>query len=109
MYASKAACIIELGERENFAQFDEPKHRYRASSGSLGVRDLVAHKTYTTKSRRRDILQAAGEASSEANQVVVSNQDTVRESQKVRNLSLLEFLEPGSWVAALSVSSSLCL
>jgi len=89
MYASKVDCIIELGERENFAQFNESKHRYRASSGNSGVRDLVAHKTYTTKARRRDILQAAGEASSEANQAVASNQDTVHESQKAPNFSLL--------------------
>jgi hypothetical protein len=90
MYASKADCIIGLGERESLAQFNEARRPYRASSGSSGIRDAVAHKTYTTKARRRDILQAAGETSSEANQPTVSSQDTACESQKVLNRPLLE-------------------
>jgi len=82
--------MVELGERESLAQFNGAEHPYRASSGSSGILDPVVHKTHTTKARRRDILQAAGEASSEANQVAASNQDTVCESQKILNCFLLE-------------------
>lgn len=88
MYASKADCIIELEKREDLAQFKSAERSYRSSSGRSGIRDPVAHKTYTTKARRRDILLAAGEESSEANQVAASNQDTMCGSHKVPNYPL---------------------
>lgn len=74
----------------SLSEFNGAKHLYRVSSGSSEIRDPVAHRTYTMKVRRRDILQAAGEASSEVNQVITSNQDTVRESQEMSNWLLLE-------------------
>lgn len=58
---------------------------HRSSSGKSAIRDPVADRTYTTKARRSDILQAAGEAPSEANQPTASSQDTVRKFHKVAN------------------------
>lgn len=81
MYVSKADLITELWGPEILDQRKDIRP-YLSSPGSSSTRGPLAHKTYTTKASRRDILQAAGEASSEANQPTDSGQDTVRESQK---------------------------
>lgn len=81
IYVSKADLIAELWGPEIPDQRKDFRP-YLSSPGSSGARGPSAHKTYTMNARRRDILQAAGEASSEANQPTDSSQDTVRESQK---------------------------
>jgi len=76
--------------------FPDPRIRkcpYRSSSGRSGIRERAGHKTCTTKARRSDILHAAGEASSEANQPVASSQDATRKSQEVPNCGPQNFTD----------------
>jgi hypothetical protein len=69
-------------------QLSDSLYTYRPSSDSSTFLEPVAHKAYTTKARRRDILQAAGEASSEANKLAASNQEALRELQCMLNSTL---------------------
>ena len=88
--------MTELRGCQVLPQLSESLYTHRPSSDTSTFLEFFAHKTYTTKARRSDILQATGEASSEANQLAASSQETERESHSYAELHLEGNYKPGS-------------